>query len=111
MGAFGELLIQRWGGNLEVYRNAGSSNSNKIEPIVETTEEDKERFRRERVISHARVHLDSLTSNLIYMPDEVVNFTEESVKAGFKKLGYGIGIQNIMWKEYCSFVKKYIKKS
>jgi hypothetical protein len=42
MGAFGELLIKNWGGDLDRYRgNYGTKHTNKN---IETTEEDKVRF-------------------------------------------------------------------
>ena len=111
MGAFGELLIKTWGGDLDKYRGnyetKFTTNTNKL---VETTEEDRERFRYEYKISQARDRLKLLTSNLMYRPQNVENYTEEIIKSGFKKLGYDTNIQNIMWDEYKKFISKYIIK-
>ena len=106
MGTFGELLIQTWGGDLDRYR--GNTTQNRGIVAMETDEEEKEQFRYERKISIARKKLDMLTSNLMYRPQDVKNYTEESVKNGFKRLGFDVNIQNIMWGEYCSFLDKYI---
>lgn len=69
MGAFGELLIKSWGGDLDRYRGNYESKSNAKD--AETTEEDKARFRYEYKISQARRRLEILTSNLIYRPQDV----------------------------------------
>ncbi len=106
MGAFGELLIQTWGGDLDRYRGNKTKRENVV--LKETTEEEKEQFRYERKISRARQRLDILTSNLMYRPQDLKNYTEESIKNGFKQLGFDVNIQNIMWSEYCSFLDKYI---
>lgn len=114
MGAFGELLIQTWGGDLDKYLGNIPTNRDlggKQESIKdETTEEDKERFRYEYKLSTARHRLDILTTNLMYEPKSIENYTEESIKNGFKQLGFDSNIQNIMWCEYCSFLDKYINK-
>ncbi len=109
MGAFGELLIQTWGGDLDRYR--GNTTQNKNITTKETTEEEKEQFRYECKISKARQRLDILTSNLMYRPQDVENYTEESIKNGFKQLGFDVNVQKIMWDEYCSFLDKYIRNA
>ena len=108
MGAFGELLIKTWGGDLDRYR--GNYETKSTTKVVETIEEDKERFRYEYKISNARDRLNLLTTNLMYRPQDVKNYTEESIKGGFKQLGYDENIQNIMWYEYKKFVSKYLVK-
>ena len=88
MGAFGELLIQTWGGDLDKYLGNIPTNRNVAED--ETTEEDKERFRYEYKLSTARHRLDILTSNLMYEPKSIENYTEESIKNGFlERIGSG----------------------
>ena len=106
MGAFGELLIKYWGGDLDHYR--GNDQSKRIE-IVVTSEKDKERYRYEYKISKARDRLNLITTNLMYRPQNEINYTEESIKDGFKQLGYDDNIQNIMWNEYSDFISKYLK--
>lgn len=108
MGAFGELLIKNWGGDLDRYR--GNYRSKPIKKVVETTDEDREKFRYELKISNARKQLDLLTTNLMYKPQYVNNYTEESIKNGFRQLGYDENIQNIMWDEYSNFISKYVIK-
>tara|TARA_R110000851_G_scaffold326865_1_gene495888 strand:+ start:646 stop:978 length:333 start_codon:yes stop_codon:yes gene_type:complete len=109
MGAFGELLIQRWGGDLDRYR--GNTTQNKNIATKKTTEEEKEQFRYEYKISKAKQNLDLLTSNLMYRPQDAQNYTEESIKNGFEKLGFDVNIQKIMWDEYSSFLDKYIRNA
>lgn len=46
----------------------------------------------------------------MYRPQDVSNYTEESIKGGFKQLGYDDNIQNIMWNEYREFVSRYLVK-
>ena len=46
----------------------------------------------------------------MYRPQDVSNYTEESIKSGFKQLGYDDNIQNIMWNEYEEFVSGYFAK-
>lgn len=107
MGSFGELLIKTWGGDLDKYRGNYVVQSTTKE--IETTEEDKERLRYKYKISKARHRLNLLKTNLRYRPQDVNNYTEKSVKSGFKQLGYDDNIQNIMWSEYNEFVSKIIK--
>ena len=106
MGAFGELLIKTWGGDLDRYK--GNYETRSTIKVVETTEEDKERFRYEYKISKARDMLDLLTSNLMYRPKNIKNYTEQSIKDLFKQSGYDENIQNIMWNEYEEFISKYL---
>lgn len=108
MGAFGELLIKTWGGDLDRYR--GDYEPKFKTKVIETTEEDKERYRYERKISKARERLNILTNNLMYRPQDVKNYTEDSIKSGFRQLGYDENIQNIMWSEYSEFISKYVLK-
>lgn len=77
---------------------------------IEATEEDKEKYRYEYKISKARDRLNLLTTNLMYRPQDVNSYTEESIKRGFKQLGYDDNIQNIMWNEYQEFVSRYLVK-
>ena len=103
MGAFGELLIQRWGGDLNTY------NGNKIikkDDLVYEKESKEERVF-ELMVLKARRHLTSLESSLIYRQDEAKLYTEDIIKNGFKKLGFNNYIQEKMWKEFCLFVDKY----
>jgi hypothetical protein len=108
MGAFGELLIKTWGGDLDRYR--GNYETKSTTKAVETTEEDKERSMYNRKIDLARNRLDLLTTNIMYNPQDINDYTEESMKGGFKQLGYDENIQNIMWNEYMEFVSKYVVK-
>ena len=108
MGVFGELLIKTWGGDLDRYR--GNYQTKPTNEVMETTDEDKERYRYEYKISKARDRLNLLTTSLMYRPQDVSNYTEESIKAGFKQLGYDDNIQNIMWNEYEEFVSRYMVK-
>lgn len=105
MGAFGELLIQKWGGNLNNYN--GNKTTKQESVIGDETPPNKEESLRQLKILKARKYLSSLTSSLIYTPQEAKNYTEESIKTGFKKLGFDGDVQNIMWDEYCLFVEKY----
>jgi hypothetical protein len=106
MGAFGELLVQRWGGNLDTY------NENKIikKDILVCDKESKE-SKEERIfelkILKARKHLTSLKSSLIYRQNESKLYTEDVIKNGFKKLGFNDYIQDKMWEEFCLFVDKH----
>ena len=105
MGAFGELLIQSWGGDLNSYRG-NTSNSTKTF-VDKTTEEEKKQFRYERKIQLARDTLDLLKSKVMYEPQHIKNFTEDIIKKYFKQLGYDENIQNIMWNEYLEYLSKY----
>lgn len=106
MGAFGELLIKTWGGDLDKYSGNRSQRS-----IDETTEEEREQFRYERKVGYARYALNTLTSNLMYAPKKAKNYTERIIKDWFKEMGYNTDIQNIMWNDYCSFLNKFTKVS
>lgn len=103
MGEFGELLVQRWGGNLDTY------NGNKIikKDIEVCDKESKEERILQLKILKARKQLTSLESSLIYRQDEARLYTEDVIKNGFKKLGFNDYIQNKMWEEFCLFVDKY----
>ena len=107
MGAFGELLIQHWGGDLDKYRGNTPDKPKTI--AVETTSTEKEQLRDVLILAKATRTLTQLTSSLIYRPQDAKNYTEEDIKNGFKQLGLDVNIQNIMWNEYCSFLDKYIK--
>ena len=65
---------------------------------------EKENFIYEYKILKAKSRLDILTSNLMYTPQLVQQYTEKSIKNGFKQLGFEAKIQCIMWDEYCSFL-------
>ena len=108
MGAFGELLIQYWGGDLDRYR--GNRQTKATGKGVEATGANKENFRYEYKISKARDRLNTLTTNLMYRPQDVSDYTEKSIKGGFKQLGYDDNIQNIMWNEYNEFIHRYVVK-
>jgi hypothetical protein len=62
-------------------------------------------------IQSARKRLDILTNVLIYRPQQAVQYTEQSVKDGFKALGYDSDIQNTMANEYQEFINTYIIKN
>jgi hypothetical protein len=108
MGAFGELLIKTWGGDLDRYR--GNYESKPKTKVVETTETDKAKYRYEYKISKARERLNILTNNLMYRPQDVKNYTEDSIKGGFRQLGFDENIQNIIWSEYSEFISKCVLK-
>jgi len=59
-------------------------------------------------IDTARKRLDLLTNKLIYHPTETKSYTEQSVRNGFKHLGYSIEVQDQMVKEYSTFINTYI---
>tara|TARA_R100000541_G_scaffold39136_1_gene46984 strand:- start:10381 stop:10710 length:330 start_codon:yes stop_codon:yes gene_type:complete len=109
MGAFGELLIQRWGGNLEYYRG-DKVTKKEIEKTFEENTKEKEEIFFELKVLRARKHLSSLKSSLIYRTDEAKLYTESVIKNGFNKLGFEPIIQDKMWIEFSSFIDKYCKK-
>jgi phenylalanyl-tRNA synthetase alpha subunit len=109
MGAFGELLIQHWGGDLKKYKNPTSGYKKQVKKQVKKTELTLEEKKENEQICIARYRLDLLTSKLIYTPSDISNYTEESIKNGFKQLNFNSNIQNLMWDEFVEFKNKYIK--
>ena len=111
MGAFGELLIQHWGGDLDKYR--GNTNQPKKE-IVELSEQEKLnekiKTRYEYKIKYARKLLSVLTNQIMYQPHIVNLIDKELFMFSFKQNGYDLNISNLMWKEYNEFIKKYVNK-
>jgi len=101
------LLIQTWCGDLDSYR--GNTQTSEETGSTETTEVEEKQFSDELKVIQARRKLTALTANLIYWPQNTKNYTEESIKEGFNKLGFDVNIQNMMWDEYCHFMKTYIK--
>ena len=111
MGAFGEMLIEYWGGDIKTYRGEKPSYSNKTKhKEVKIIKENEKKFQHTYNLDRARRELDVLTSNLMYRPENVNNYTKESLKNGFKRLGFNAEIQEVMWNEFNVFVQTYITK-
>ena len=112
MGAFGELLIKHWGGDLDKYR--GNTNQPKKETEVKLTEQEirneKIKTRYEYKIMYARKLLDVLTNQIIYKPSIANGIDKEQFISSYQNNGYDLNISNLMWKEYNEFLKKYINK-
>jgi hypothetical protein len=109
MGAFGELLIQHWGGDLDKYH--GNHTNSKKEPQEISEQEQKNqqlKYQYNYKIQSARKMLLGLTSDIMYQSDIVNHITETSLKNGFSN--YDKNIQNLMWKEYNIFINKYVKR-
>lgn len=102
MGAFGELLIEHFGGDLKKYRGQyePSNEDNKNNEEVEKQEVDIE-------LMDARKHLTSLENRLIYYPNEIKYYTEDIIKDGLKNSKFSKRVQNIIWDEFSDFKNKY----
>lgn len=99
MGAFGELLIRYWGGDLDRYRGISrdryrGNTANKTSPVEKNNDDytlTEDESKRLKIfcynINKSKLFLDTLTSNLMYKPEMTINYTEESVKSGFSQLG------------------------
>lgn len=113
MGAFGEMLIRNWGGDLDAYRGNNNSRNNIVD-VKELTDEEKKaehlKFIRERQISYAKDHLRLLTNNIMYKPEICDVINEKMFKEAYRTHKFSDEISDLMWIEYNNFVDKYIKK-
>jgi hypothetical protein len=108
MGAFGELLIKTWGGDLDHYRG-NDNHRGKINDQGDTEEEkikaNDERIKQQKIDS-AKFHLDRLTDSLSYRPENIKYITEQSFKASYIKIKTEDWIIDLMWVEYQKYLKK-----
>ena len=124
MGAFGEMLIQYWGGDINVYRGNKPMSNPEYKKEEKKKESDEDRALREynekynqnkgykaNELRFATEHLNRLTNGIMYRPKTIDDITEESFKDGFvNKLKFSSEVADIMWNKYCEFVKTYVKK-
>lgn len=114
MGAFGELLIMYWGGDLDAYRGNAKAKFPKAKtPDVPLTEEELMRRKEDTIkrwrLSHARQTLNGLTDNIMYKFIDPNDINEDSFRNAYRNENTDEWIIDIMWKEYNEFLTKYVK--
>lgn len=109
MGAFGELLIQYLGGDLDHYRGNDKCSNR---PDIPVTEEEKQKSHDELVkrfkLKDAREHLHRLTTNIMYKFVDHTKITEEIFRNGYKSIKTEEWVIDTMWNEYNDFLIKYV---
>lgn len=88
MGAFGELLIHHWGGDLDKYR--GNHHDNKPSKQREATDEEMKIIKQERHDNQMKRELFSLFDKIIYgvidmEKVKLKDFKQDDHRAYFKK--------------------------
>lgn len=109
MGAFGELLIKSWGGDIDSYQG-NTPHRPDVKPVEEIPEEQKEKFRYHRETSYARNHLNRLTNKIMYDNSAADDITEAVFREGYARINTKSSIVDLLWNEYQQFLIKYIKK-
>jgi len=110
MGAFGELLIKTWGGDLEHYRGNDIKREKSTEMTYEEQIKAREEFAKMRKLSYARDYLHRLTTNIIYKSVDYTQITEVLFRDSYKKINAENWVIDAMWSEYTEFLNKYVIK-
>jgi hypothetical protein len=109
MGAFGELLIETMGGDLNKYKNANNNNNTKYNKNDVVTEKEKKETIKNYNLTKARNWLEILTNHIMYNPHIVAEINEDNFIHNCEKRGFNKETQKILWKEYNKFINNYVK--
>ena len=111
MGEFGKMLIENFGGDIDLYEGRKPSISKtEVKKSEEKLKKRKNEFEKLRILSHARQHLDRLTNNIMYRKEISEQINKKLFIKSYKDIGYSLEVSKVMWSEYCIFINKYVKK-